>query len=431
MISLERRLQISLGAMLTIILLILLLITGISTRHLLQKFVISRLSHDGMNIFQALNLDTGFLDTHKIDPIYNSPFSGHYFLIHLNQEHTILSKSLAGRQFPAVAAQSKVQRDIPGPENQRLFIWTDSYQKNGNAVVLSIAEDMSLYKEQLKRFLGLFIFIGMSGILLTLLLQRYIIRRLFQYLDKSQVEMRQIETGKRQELSEDVPSEIYPLVTEFNHTLVLMQQRLERSRNALGNLAHALKTPLSILLQNLEAKPDLKQARQQTRRIQQLMERELKRARFAGLGNSVIRFDPRVELPVLIKVLKQAHHKEQLHIEYEIGQEITVFGDREDMLELLGNILDNACKWARSKVICRVEKASGSVLITIEDDGLSQTKEELSRLTTRGTRFDETVSGHGLGLAICQDIVKLYGGRMTLGQSTQLGGFQVTIELPL
>ena len=248
-------------------------------------------------------------------------------------------------------------------------------------------------------------------------------------------DIRRLEQGKTGKLAEDVPAEILPLVQEFNRLLKLLAQRLERSRNALGNLAHALKGPLNLLIQYFDIKDSVdydrhrKQAATQAVRIRQLMDRELKRARLAGKGIPSQRFQPQAELPDLVEVLKQVHQSRSLQIQYQVDEDVPSFGDREDMLELLGNLLDNASKWAASKVACRI-LSNEQIQILIEDDGMGLSDQELERLTQRGARLDETVEGHGLGLAIARDIVKLYGGSMQFGRSPQLGGLQVKVVLP-
>lgn len=441
--SLEKNLQYSLAAVLILILVGLLSITIISTRHILQEFVTSRLEHDAKNLLDILDIKASAVKVRwrRINPIYNIPYSGHYYTITMQgdkQNEAIRSPSLQEEKILLAKNRlSTVQRSVPGPQNQRLIVWTKTYQKQGQDIVISVAEDMSSLKQRRKRFQWLFIITGIIGIALMLLMQRLIIRRLFQKLDHSRLEVKQIESGKKEQLSEDVPVEIYPLVKEFNQTLSLMQQRLERSRNALGNLAHALKTPLSILVQTLDVdKKDNQKAIMQAERIRQLTERELKRARMAGIGNTTKRFNPREELPVLCDVLKQAHQKEMLKIRLTTAENVTVFGDREDMLELLGNLLDNACKWAESQVSCSVltttinSSGAENIRIIIEDDGKGQTPDEIEKLTKRGVRLDESVEGSGLGLAICNDIVKLYGGSLRFGHSEKLGGFLVEVNLP-
>ncbi len=295
---------------------------------------------------------------------------------------------------------------------------------------LSAPDETQQYRP--RRFKWLFPLLAAVGIALILVIQGIVIRRTFRRLDHIRAELQQLEAGNINKLNEVVPVEIYPIIKEFNHLLSLMQERLERSRNALGNLAHALKTPLNLLTQHLDADISAtghQQAQLQAERIRQLTERELKRARMAGLGNTTQRFDPRVELPVLVDVLAQVHHKSARCITLDIAPTITRFGDREDMLELLGNLLDNACKWAQEQVRCQISSVAGRVQISVEDDGRGRTEVELQYMTARGVRLDESVEGHGLGLSICKDITKLYGGSLVFERSTRLGGVRVTVTL--
>jgi len=440
--SLERQLQTSLAIVLLLILLGLVLIANFSTRSLLQEFVTSRLEIDAVRLLDTLNMSAKYpkVMRGRINPIYNTPNSGHYYIIKIDGESSVISSPSLQSEQLLIPKDSELKHnsptiahDIPGPQGQHLIIWTKAYKKNGQGIVISIAEDMSLLMKNRQHFSLLFIAIGFIGFFLMLALQRYVIRRLFKHLDKSRQEIQQIESGERQQLSEDVPTEIYPLVTEFNHSLSLMQQRMERSRNSLGNLAHALKTPLSLLMQQLDSEEDLSQARRQAERIRQLTDRELKRARLAGLGNTTQRFDPREELPTLIEVLKQAHQKTGLNVNLKIADSIKVFGDREDMLELMGNLMDNAYKWAESNVNVSllINKSKDSISIIVEDDGEGKTTQALEQLAQRGVRLDESVEGHGLGLAICKDIIKLYAGTIQFGRSEALGGFYVEVNLPL
>ena len=435
--SLERQLQTSLTIIMLLILVGLVFVANLSTRSLLTKFVTAHLELDAERLLDSLEIQPSITKVRwrRLNPVYNTPNSGHYYAIQLNADNgknqLIRSPSLNEESIPLPSNNTPTtQHDIAGPEGQHLIIWTKTFRKNNHNVIISIAEDMTLLMKNRKHFTILFIVIGMIGFMLMLALQRFVVRRLFKHLDYSRQEIKQVASGERQLLSEDVPTEIYPLVKEFNHSLSLMQQRMERSRNALGNLAHALKTPLSLLMQQLDNQ-DSEAAKGQAERIRQLTERELKRARMAGLGNTTQRFDPHEELATLISVIKQAHNKPELKVSLSIEEGVKQFGDREDMLELFGNLLDNACKWADSNVICRVKagKTSNCTKITIEDDGQGRKEKELDQLTQRGVRIDESIEGHGLGLAICKDIVKLYAGSIEFSRSKNLGGFQVDVNL--
>ncbi|MBK8453449.1 MAG: sensor histidine kinase [Thiofilum sp.] len=287
----------------------------------------------------------------------------------------------------------------------------------------------------MRRFQWLFPFMAVIAIGIVLLVQSLVIRHSFKRFQWLQTELKHLETGKVQQLSTAVPSEIQPLVQEINHLIHLLHERLERSRHALGNLAHALKTPLNLLLQQLDQESIPALARQvlelQVERIRQLTERELKRARMAGMGNNAQRFDAHTEIPPLLQVLKQIYSHNPKQVTLSIPSPLPRFGDREDMLELLGNLLDNAFKWAKQQIHLSFELAEQHILITIEDDGAGLDPVALTQLTQRGIRLDESVSGHGLGLGICQDITKLYGGHLSLGRSTQLGGFKAQVAIAL
>jgi signal transduction histidine kinase len=228
------------------------------------------------------------------------------------------------------------------------------------------------------------------------------------------------------------------LVREVNHLLRLLAEKLQRSRNAMGNLAHALKAPLSLLTQlarqeNVGAAEELKQ---HITTIRQLMDRELKRARLMGQGSPGVRFVPQDEMPVLVTMLQrmfttdseQGAKAKKLDIQWQAPDSTFMF-DRDDMLELIGNLLDNACKWAKHKVNCQVQGEERHLQLVVEDDGPGCSREEMSRLTTRGVRIDESAPGHGLGLAIVRDIVEAYGGELEMSHSASLGGLRVFVKL--
>jgi len=211
--------------------------------------------------------------------------------------------------------------------------------------------------------------------------------------------------------------------------LQLFEQRLQRSRHAVGNLAHALKSPLGVL-RGLQAEaPIAAELEQQTTHIQQLLERELKRARLAGRGVPGQQFDPAAELPTLVGLLEKMHAAREVCFDCEAPAGPRFRLDRDDMLELLGNLLDNAGKWADERVRCRFEGGGERMLLIVEDDGPGCSDQELSQLTGRGVRIDEGLPGHGLGLAIVQDIVSGYHGRLSFSRSAALDGLRVTVEL--
>ncbi|HEX5635472.1 MAG TPA: sensor histidine kinase, partial [Gammaproteobacteria bacterium] len=321
-----------------------------------------------------------------------------------------------------------------GPANQALLVWSGGYIKQDRHITIAVAEDLSPLQRQLRYYSALFAGITLLFLGVLLIVQRYIVRRSFQSLNAIKNELRQLEQGTVRQLISQAPIEVQPLVTEVNRLITLMDQRLQRSRNALGNLAHALKGPLNLITQicdneTLKQYPDIRnELLQHTKVLQQLIDHELKRARLAGTGGSGQYFQPQDELPSLEKLLQRLYEHKSLQIHHEYPDHALGDTDRNDMLELLGNLLDNACKWANTKVVYSIQQDQ-HITITVEDDGPGCSDEQLKILTQRGVKLDESVPGHGLGLAIVKDIVNLYNGEMQFDRSPELGGLRVIIKL--
>lgn len=229
--------------------------------------------------------------------------------------------------------------------------------------------------------------------------------------------------------------ELQPLVAQINHLLTQTEETLQRSRHALGNLGHALKTPLAVLgsliqREELAAHPQLHAALQeQLGQIQQRISRELTRARLAGDVLPGAHFDCAAELPALLDTLRMIHQRD-IQLRWTAPSDCRLPWDREDMLELLGNLLDNACKWANSEVVLSIERSAAGYRLRVDDDGPGIPAAERAPVLDRGTRLDERAEGHGLGLGIVRDILSAWGGTLSL-QDSPLGGLQVQIELPV
>jgi signal transduction histidine kinase len=243
----------------------------------------------------------------------------------------------------------------------------------------------------------------------------------------------QLQQGQRSALDSSVPRELEPLVAQINHLLAHTEDTLKRSRNALGNLGHALKTPLAVLVSlagrdELHDYPELRASLLDSlQQIEQRLARELGRARLAGDALPGAHFVCAEELPGLFSTLAMIHDR-GLRLDWQATAGLRLPWDREDMLELLGNLLDNACKWATRQVRLRIEGTGDRYLLQVEDDGPGIDAEQRAEVLSRGTRMDEQVVGHGLGLGIVRDIVDAWGGRLELVDS-QLGGLCVRISL--
>jgi len=374
------------------------------------------------------------LDTQRLNPRYQRPFSGHYFRIEL-PDRTWRSRSLWDA-VPAWPETSGLAAELlEGPQRQRLLAFSAEYRRDGQPIVISVAQDYTPILDSFARVrlsgLGL---VGVA-LLVFLLLQRYAMTLALRPLERARQQIAQLQQGQRQQLDSQAPVELQPLVAQINHLLTQTEETLQRSRHALGNLGHALKTPLAVLgsliqREELAAHPQLHAALQeQLGQIQQRISRELTRARLAGDVLPGAHFDCAAELPALLDTLRMIHQRD-IQLRWTAPSDCRLPWDREDMLELLGNLLDNACKWANSEVVLRIERSAAGYRLRVDDDGPGIPAAERAPVLDRGTRLDERAEGHGLGLGIVRDILSAWGGTLSL-QDSPLGGLQVQIELPV
>lgn len=431
MISLSRHLSISLAVSLICFFLIQTILVGMEMRKLTEDRLISRLQDDMEGILASLSVTLGEaakVDWDHIPDIFMRPFSGHYF--HVRQgEHSIRSRSLWDSDLPVQAAG--INRAVEGPENQQLLILSRSFVLHGEPLLLSVAEDTSELEATSLYFQERMIILSLAALLLLLVIQMWVIRRGLKPLAGLREELQQLERGKTDKLEHPVPAEISPLVEEVNRLLIVLQQRLLRSRNAMGNLSHALKTPLTLMFQVLERRQDDNECAQlleQVRRIEKYINRELSRARTAGQSAGGVWLKPKDDVRDLVAVLETIYRK-KINITLQVSEIIGTSADREDMMELIGNLVDNACKWAHGQVIIKVSQQPGLSII-VEDDGPGMKPEEKLLVLERGVRMDESMQGHGLGLAIVREIVDAYGGRLELEKSHELGGLKVSLYFP-
>ncbi|WP_027896108.1 sensor histidine kinase [Zestomonas thermotolerans] len=373
------------------------------------------------------------LDEQRLMASYQRPFSGHYFRIDFDSQ-SWRSRSLWDHELPA-PGQTGLQKALgDGPDGQLLLVYRADYRRFGQPIRITVARDYSPALNSLRGFQWLMLGVGGGALLLILFLQRLIVRRALLPLERTRQQIEQLEEGQRTVLDSSVPLELEPLVRQINHLLTHTEETLKRSRNALGNLGHALKTPLAVLLSlaerdELKAHPELHESlRQQLAFIEQRLGRELGRARLAGEPLPGAYFNCDEELPGLFETLAMIHNR-GLQLDWQAPSGLRLPYDREDLLELLGNLLDNACKWARRRVRLSIEVDEGGYRLLVDDDGPGVNAEQREEILCRGTRLDEQVAGHGLGLGIVRDIVESWRGRLLL-QDSPLGGLQVRVELP-
>ncbi|WP_455206751.1 sensor histidine kinase [Kaarinaea lacus] len=438
-----RSIQTRLAAGLLLSLIVLLfaqwLVVSTSIRQLSEQYILARMTHASDLLVAAVTRQgekTYSLNTSRIDPIYSQAFSGYYYTVSVNDEK-FRSRSLWDESLPIISQQpgSISVNHIQGPQSQLLLVLGSAYQKQGQIIQVVVAEDISAIDKDINQVLVRHAAISLVVLVILISLQVFLVRKNLQPLEKIRSDLNKLETGLIDALDENVPEELVALVSELNIRIKAVQQRLQRSRRATGNLAHALKTPLTLLKQisedaYLKNDPQLQQSlKTHINNIQNIIDRELKRARVAGASVGAKQAKLKPELQALIKSLEAMYREKAIQIHYEVDEHCPTTMDREDFHEMLGNILDNACKWANKKIQVGINCKAG-LHICVEDDGPGIAQEQADTTLNRGQRLDEQKDGHGLGLSIVKDIIDQYGGSIRMSRSETLGGLMTEIYIP-
>ncbi|ROR32774.1 ATP-binding protein [Inmirania thermothiophila] len=272
----------------------------------------------------------------------------------------------------------------------------------------------------------------LTGVGLALLLaQGLILHWGLRPLARVAEEIRAIEAGRAAALSGEAPGELRPLTEAVNALLAHQRRQLERHRNALGDLAHSLKTPLALLRGAAEAgEPDLPhQVAAAVDRVNAIVEHQLRRAATAGRAPLAAPIPVAGAIGRLVATLDKVHRERGVRCEVRCEGEPRFRGEEGDLLEILGNLLDNAYKWSRGRVRVTA-RGDGALLLVVEDDGPGIPAAKRGEVLGRGVRADRRAPGHGIGLAMVADIVAAYGGAVEIGASAELGGARIDVRLP-
>jgi signal transduction histidine kinase len=440
MISLKRHL--SWGLILSLITLLTLqwIVVSYVINNLIEDQLVSRMQREGESLLTGTYFSESgelLVDAKYISTIYERPFSGHYYVVSANKQ-SYVSRSLWDFNIK-IKPLNKGQHEttfIEGPEQQPLLLVTDGYQKQGYMITIAIAENLAPLRESMTQFQLLYAGVSLLGLMALLLIQRLIVLKVLKPLQQVQAGIAKLVSGEESQIANDGPEEISPLIEELNRILASVQSKSKRSRESLGNLAHALKSKLTLLnqiaeRQEMEKLPIIrKNIYTATESISHHIERELKKARLMGEIHPAKRVELKTEIAQIANTLQHMYIQKAVNISWEISPNTTFYGDREDLLEMLGNLLDNACKWCKQNVLLTVHQDK-AITFTIEDDGPGCAENTLELLVQRGFRADESTPGSGLGLAITNAIATSYGADLTFGKSTRLGGLLVKVRFPI
>lgn len=442
MYSLQWRLGTGLLVSLVFLFLVQWLLVSSGIRYLYEDYILLRMERDLQAVLAAASISAQDkqlnLSSDRLDPAYERVFSGHYFHIR-SSAGELRSRSLWDTELPLQSLEkgAVLQLTGEGPEQQLLLTLMRGFQKQDQKLTVAVAEDISHMQQDISEFQWRYGVITGLILIVLILLQVWTVRRNLRPLEEVRAELQLLEQGEREQLSLPVLREVAPLITEINRLLLTMRKRMSRSRNAMGNLTHALKTPITLLQQlmdrdELTQYPQLQQQMgQQLRQVRQLVERELKRSRVVGDTLYAGQLDLQAELDALVSTLQRLYQGKDLLFRLDLTGIQSVTIDREDLLELMGNLLDNACKWAKGVISVSAHAQSGNLVLLVEDDGPGCPDDQMFQLTQRGVRLDEEVDGSGLGLAIVKDLVDSYDGIFQIRRSSKLGGLAVEVSLPV
>lgn len=264
-----------------------------------------------------------------------------------------------------------------------------------------------------------------------------VIRRVLSPFDMLHERLAAVRDGRAARLDGDYPAEVAPLVQDLNTLLDERERRVERAVAKAGDLAHGLKTPLAILVQEIDRadaaghRELAATMRQQVERMRRQIASHLAQARAtAGARTAGARANVADAARALARTMERLHADRSLTITVDVLPEYAVRLPAEDLEEMLGNLLDNACKWARSRIILSAARAGDRLVINVDDDGAGLDASMREQVLRRGVRADETAPGSGLGLAIVRDLADAYGGAILLERSSE-GGLRAQLTLPM
>jgi signal transduction histidine kinase len=385
------------------------------------------------------------------EPLFDLPLSGWYWQItrtDTEKGDTRASRSLWDKKLPKLeehgvdlSAAGVRLGYVDGPEGQSLRMVERPVDLGADGKFLvSVAGDATEIFDETRSFDyylgGTFTALGVVLLLTTIFQVRYGLAPLKRISDA----IADIRSGRAERLEGNFPVEIAPLARETNALIDANREIVERSRTHVGNLAHAIKTPLSVIVNEAgahAADPFASKVLEQAEVMRDQVTHHLERARIAArasIVSTITEVAPAIE--GLRRTMEKIHRDREIAIEVQADPAARFRGERQDLEEMVGNLVDNACKWAASQVFIEVEvvppeqPGTGAKLrIMVDDDGRGLSEAERAQVSRRGQRLDESKPGSGLGLSIVTDLAGLYGGSLTL-KNAPIGGLRAELVLP-
>ncbi len=381
------------------------------------------------------------------DPLFNRPFSGWYWQITplgsptqlLHTSESLLDQRVTLPSEIGIEADENLTRhaNLQGPDKNSLRvlereITIDEGSAGKTGLSIAVSGNSDEIEKTISEFRTLLI-LALTVLGLGLVLATYFqVRFGLMPLRAIGRGLTAIRSGDAQMLEGDLPTEIVPLQSELNALISSNRAIVERARTHVGNLAHALKTPLSVITNEAAGKRTsfATKISGQAEIMRDQITHHLNRASMAA-RSGVIGGQTHVQPVVnsLVRALNRIYEERKLTLSVECSNDVVFHGEKHDLEEMVGNLLDNACKWAKSDISLTVSVPRHKIVVAIEDDGPGLPKKERLAALKRGSRLDETKPGSGLGLSIVAELAHLYNGKLTLEKSEK-GGLRARLELP-
>ena len=382
--------------------------------------------------------DEGFLmPSDQLDALLGLPSSGMYAHVTDQSGQTLWQSSSSidaepPKPITLKSGEKRFKKLIVKDEDYYTFAYGVDWSTETKATSLTfnIATDLQSFDKQIMQYRKTLWGWLVAMALLLLLSQMIILRWGLSPLRRVAAELNKIETGDQENINDIYPMEIERLTGNINILLQQEREQKTRYRNALGDLAHSLKTPLAVLQSGLSNKAENKDdsAQEQIARMNSIVEYQLQRAATAGatsIGKSV---DVSLLINRIIESLHKVYRDKNLKVNCEVKAALLFKGDEGDLMEVLGNLLDNAFKWADKAIEVEARSDNKKIIISVSDDGPGIAKDKSDELLQRGARADQQTPGHGIGLSIVLNIVQAYNGSLTINKSA-LGGAELVIIL--
>lgn len=392
------------------------------------------------------------LTREPLDPRYQRALSGRYWLVGFLQDDGVIEPISASRSLleATLVLPPQAVRELQTQQGEEIRARADGPDTNetlrlvarqvvlpnmNTPVVVVAAADSRAASRSILSFaltaVGLMLLISMGLVTAVVTQVRSGLKPLFDLRDR----VADVREGRSGQVDGVYPTEIQPLATELNSLITHNKDVVERARTHVGNLAHALKTPLAVLQNEAQSskKTPSEIVARQTETMKKQVDHHLRRARAAARGQAIgVSTDVTDTLGGLARTLARIYGSKNIDFDIDLMEGLTFRGEKQDLEEMAGNLMDNGCKWTKTSLEVRSfvnPEDETSFVVVVSDDGPGMAEDQYVEALKRGARLDEATPGSGFGLAIVDDLAKAYKGAVALGKS-DMGGLKVTLTLP-